>query len=223
MARPRIRRWPGCFVTFEGGEGAGKSTQLARLAAKLRSGGKDVVTTREPGGTPGAEAIRDLLVRGDVDRWTPLSEALLNFAARKDHLERLILPALTSGRWVLSDRFADSTMAYQGIAGKAGRSVIAALADMVIGDNGPDLTFMLDLPPDVGLARAAARANHENRFERKGAAFHRALRQAFLDIAADSPDRCLVIDAEQSEDLVAEQVWNAVRARLDDGRVEASP
>ena len=175
MSKPR-------FITLEGGEGGGKSTQVARLAGRLRAAGMQVVATREPGGAEGAEMIRKLLIEGDPGRWDAMSEMLLHFAARRDHLRRTVLPALERGHWVISDRFADSTMAYQGVAQGVGREAVEALYRLVIGDLRPDLTFILDVPVDTGLGRVAARGP-DNRYERMGADFHQRLRQAFLDIA----------------------------------------
>ena len=200
----------GRFITFEGGEGAGKSTQSHRLVAALGGIGIDTIRTREPGGSPGAEAIRDLLVRGAVDRWEPLSEALLHSAARHEHLARTVRPALDAGRWVVCDRFADSTMAYQGYGHRLGRPPVQALQALVVGDTMPDLTLILDLPAEDGLARAARSAGVEDRYERMGEAFHRRLRQGFLDIAAHEPRRCAVIDARPDVD----SVWQAVRATV---------
>ena len=204
----------GILITFEGGEGAGKSTQVHRLADRLREQGLEVVVTREPGGSPGAEAIRGLLVSGEVDRWSAVSEALLMNAARRDHVEKLIAPALARGDVVICDRFADSTRAYQGVAGGAAPELIAMLESEVVGDCRPDLTLVLDLPVEIGLARAAGRGDLEARFEAKGAAFHTAIRQAFLDIAAAEPARCVVVDASTSPDVVAEAVWTAVERRI---------
>lgn len=204
----------GRFITFEGGEGGGKSTQLRRLTERLSGAGHEVVATREPGGSPGAEAIRDLLVRGEADRWSAMTETLLMYAARRDHVERVIGPALARGAWVLCDRFADSTRAYQGTAGGTDPAFIAALETHVLDGVRPDLTLILDLPPQTGLARAASRAGAETRFESKGEAFHSRLRQAFLDIAAAEPERCCVIDATQSLDAVSLSIWLALEERL---------
>jgi len=203
----------GRFITFEGGEGAGKSTQLRRLAARLAPG-REVVATREPGGSPGAESIRDLLVNGAADRWSPVTETLLMYAARRDHVERVITPALARGAWVVCDRFADSTRAYQGAAGGTDPLLISSLETYVLAGVRPDLTLILDLPTEAGLARAGGRGDAESRFESKGVAFHERLRAAFLDIARAEPDRCAVIDAAQDEDTVAAAVWEAVGARL---------
>ena len=204
----------GRFITFEGGEGAGKSTQVRRLADRLDSRDIDVLATREPGGTPGGEAIRDLLVRGETDRWTPLAEALLNYAARQEHLERIIGPALAAGQWVISDRFADSTLAYQGMAGDVGRDAILTLDQMVVGNRKPDLTFILDVPVQHGLDRTIRRPDNEDRFERMDGLFHERLRQAFLIIAEEAPNRCVVIDGTGPVDDVAEAVWQAVTERF---------
>ena len=204
----------GRFISFEGGEGAGKTTQIRRLSERLAPTVGEVVLTREPGGSAGAEALRDLLVRGDTDRWSPMSETLILYAAREDHLERLIRPALARGAWVLSDRFADSTRAYQGAGGGAPADFIAALEAAVVGGARPDLTLILDLPVDDGLARAAARGGGEERFERKGRAFHERLREGFLEIARAEPQRCVVVDAAAPPDQVSRQIWAVVRSRL---------
>lgn len=202
----------GRFITFEGGEGAGKSTQARRLADRLRAQGREVVLTREPGGSPGAEQLRALLVEGDADRWSPLSETLMMYAARADHLQRAIRPALARGAWVICDRFLDSTRAYQGAGAPPG--LIPALEHAVVGEDLPDLTLMFDLPVETGLARAGSRPGAEARFESKGLAFHQDLRAAFLAIARDEPQRCAVIDAAADIDTVAEAVWAAVAGRL---------
>lgn len=202
----------GVFITFEGGEGSGKSTQIRRLAARLEAQGRDVLVTREPGGTAEAEAIRALLVSGDVARWTAKSEALLNYAAREQHLEQVIRPALAAGRIVLCDRFMDSTRAYQGYAGGCDLHVIDALERAVVGATRPDLTLVLDLDPAAGLARAKARGDAvaEDRYERKGLAFHSKLREGFLDILRREPKRCRLVDASQAVDAVADDVWSIV-------------
>ncbi len=205
----------GRFITFEGGEGAGKSTQIRRLAARLAEGGAEVVVTREPGGSRGAETIRELLVNGDADRWSPTTEALLMYAARRDHLERTVRPALARGATVLSDRFADSTRAYQGAGGKLSAEAIAQLERFALepGD-WPVLTLILDLPVADGLKRAGARGGGEARFESKGLEFHERLRAGFLAIAAREPERCAVIDAAADIDAVAAAIWSAVSTRL---------
>jgi dTMP kinase len=204
----------GHFISFEGGEGAGKSTQIRRLAARLEGLGLAVALTREPGGSPGAESLRDLLVQGDAERWSPIAETLILYAARADHLERTIRPALAGGAFVLCDRFADSTRAYQGAGGGAPSAVITALEQAVIGPDWPDLTLILDLPVEVGLARAAGRGGAEQRFESKGVAFHDRLRAGFLAVAAAEPHRCRVIDAAAALEDVADAVWAAVRDRF---------
>jgi dTMP kinase len=207
----------GKFITFEGGEGAGKTTQLRRLVARLQTAGLKVAATREPGGSPGAEAIRDLVLKGAADRWSPISETLLMYAARRDHIERVIEPALSRGAWVVCDRFADSTRAYQGGPGGAPAGLIAALETHVLQGAPPDLTLVFDLPAETGLARAEARAGAEMRFESKGLAFHRNLRDAFMAIAAAEPERCAVIDGAGDMATIEAAVWQAVSTRLDLG------
>lgn len=203
----------GRFITFEGGEGAGKSTQLGRLADRLRAQGRAVVATREPGGSPGAEAIRDLVLNGAADRWSPVTETLLMYAARRDHIERVIQPSLARGAWVVCDRFADSTRAYQGAGGGTDPDLIAALEDQVLGETRPDLTLIFDIPPETGLRRAQARGG-EMRFESKGLEFHQRLRERFLAIARAEPDRCALIDATGAMDAVEAAIWAVVEARL---------
>jgi len=204
----------GRFITFEGGEGTGKSTQVARLVERLRGLELEVVQTREPGGSQGAEDIRNIALNGDPGRWSPVTETLLMFAARSDHLERTIRPALEAGRWVVCDRFADSSRAYQGVGGGAPAGFIEALDAAIVGDTQPDLTLIFDLPVAIGLERAFGRGLFETRFESKGLAFHERLRRGFLDIAARHPGRCRVIDADGDLDAVAARVWAAVEARL---------
>ncbi len=197
------------FVTFEGGEGTGKSTQAKLLAEKLRGQGVDVLLTREPGGTPEAEAIRNILVNGDPESLSPEAEALLNYAARDHHLRQLIRPALAAGRTVICDRFMDSTRAYQSFAGGAAPGLIDALELAIVGPTVPTLTLIFDLDPVLGLERAKGRGGAD-RFERKGLAFHQRLRAGFLDIAKANPARCKVIDASQSLEVVTHSVWKAV-------------
>jgi dTMP kinase len=203
----------GRFITLEGGEGGGKSTQVFRLADRLRRAGLQVVATREPGGAEGAEIIRKLLVSGDPGRWDAMTELLLHFAARRDHLRRTIWPALERGHWVVCDRFADSTMAYQGYGQGLGRTPVDTVYRLVVGDFKPDLTLILDLPAADGLGRADTRGG-ENRYERMDLAFHERLRQGFLEIARGEPERCVVIDASRPIDTVAEAIAAAVRSRL---------
>lgn len=208
----------GRFITFEGGEGAGKSTQVRRLVTRLEAAGIEVVATREPGGSPGAEAIRALVLTGSADRWSPITETLLMYGARRDHIERTITPALERGAWVVCDRFADSTRAYQGGAGDVAPELIAALEAHVLGTVRPDLTLVFDLPVDVGLARAEVHAKDsghaETRFESKGLAFHERLRTAFRQIAAAEPERCVLVDAAGTIETVESDVWTAVSDRL---------
>ncbi len=204
------------FITFEGGEGAGKSTQADKLRARLEDKGVDVLVTREPGGAPSAEEIRALLVTGEPDRWTPLTEALLHTAARQEHLENTVRPALASGRWVLCDRFYDSTMAYQGYAQGLGKGLVEQLNALVVRDTVPDLTLVFDLPVEQGLSRAQIREGNEDRYERMGQSFHEALRSAFLDIARENASRCELLDASQSIDQIAGRVWKIVEARYFD-------
>lgn len=206
----------GRFITFEGGEGAGKSTQLRLLAQALEARGLSVLTTREPGGSPGAEAIRTLLVTGETGRWDGLTEALLHYAARRDHLRCTILPALAAGTWVLCDRFNDSTLAYQGFGHGAERAGLDALYRMVAGDLRPDLTLILDLPVEQGLARAGLRngTGDEDRYERMDRSFHQRLRQGFRSIAEAEPARCAVIDATPGTEEVQAAILATVLARL---------
>lgn len=204
----------GLFVTFEGGEGAGKSTQIARLATRLTSMGHEVTVTREPGGTPEAEAVRHLLVSGNVGRWSPKAEALLNYAARDSHLDAVIRPALGRGAIVLCDRFMDSTRAYQGYAGQVELSFIDQLEHAIVGATKPALTLIFDLDPDLGLARARSRGEGEDRYERKGLAFHHRLRDGFLKILQRDPGRCRLVDASQTIGEVEASVWSIVSSRL---------
>jgi dTMP kinase len=204
----------GRFISFEGGEGAGKSTQARRLAAALEKRGISCVITREPGGSPGAEDIRKLLVNGEPRRWEALTETLLLYAARADHVARTIKPAMEQGRWVLCDRFADSSYAYQGAGRGIDRETVRRIEAVAIGDFKPDLTFILDLPAEEGLNRANARASAETRFEQFDIGFHERLRQAFLEIARRAPDRCRVIDAGADENTVAQAIWKAAAARF---------
>ncbi|HWY61445.1 MAG TPA: dTMP kinase [Rhizomicrobium sp.] len=205
----------GFFITLEGGEGVGKSTQIKRLAAALTQKNIAVVTTREPGGSPGAEEIRGLLVNGAPGRWDALTETLLVYAARADHVKRTIGPALLAGTWVICDRFADSTYAYQGAGRGLQRETIRRIDSVVLDDFKPDLTLMLDLDVETGLKRANARGPLESRFEKFDRDFHERLRQAFLDIARRNPDRCQLIDAAGDEDAVAAAIWAIVARRFD--------
>lgn len=204
----------GRFVTLEGGEGAGKSTQLRLLADALRAAGLEVVATREPGGSPGAEQIRELLVNGAVGRWDAVTEALLHFAARRDHLTKTVWPALDRGSWVVSDRFADSTRAYQGYGHGLDLATIDRLYTVTVGDFAPDLTIVLDLPVEAGLRRAADRAGGEDRYEKMDLGFHRRLRDGFLAIARAAPERCLVVDADRPVAEVQRSIRVAIGERL---------
>lgn len=202
----------GVFLSFEGIDGSGKSTQARRLAEALREMGRTVTLTREPGGSPGAEDIRRLVLTGDPDRWSPETEILLFTAARRDHLERTIRPALARGEIVITDRFADSTRMYQGLRGPALREVVDRLHDLMIGTE-PDLTVLIDIDPALGLARAHARAGDEMRFEEMGLATQAKMRTGFLDLAANAP-RFAVIDGARDPDTVAVDVLATVLARL---------
>jgi len=204
----------GKFITFEGGEGSGKSTQTRLLAEALRTTGREVVLTREPGGSEGAESIRRLIVEGDAGRWDPVTETLLFAAARRDHVERLIRPSLDMGIWIICDRFIDSTVAYQGYGGGVDMNFIESLTDAAVGDLRPDLTIILDLAAERGLARADRRGSGEDRFERMATDFHRRLREGFLAIARKEPDRCVVVSAQGEIPDIHAQVRAAVTERL---------
>jgi dTMP kinase len=203
------------FITFEGGEGGGKSTHARRLAETLRAEGRDVVVTREPGGSPGAELLRKLLVSGETARWSPEAEALLNYAARDSHLNEIVRPALKRGAIVLCDRFMDSTRAYQGYAGGCDMALIDALERAIVRDTRPRLTLILDIDPAHGLERAKGRGEAaEDRFERKGLEFHQRLREGFLHIAHANPGRCKIIDTKDPVEEVTAQVERFVRMVL---------
>ena len=203
------------FITLEGGEGAGKSTQLKRLAASFAAAGVPAITTREPGGSAGGEAIRGLVVSGSVDAWHPATESLLFMAARLDHLETKINPALAAGQWVLCDRFYDSTYIYQGVAKQVGTAWLDQLYALLFGNQAPDLTLLLDLPPTVGLARADKRGNvAESRFEQMELAFHETLRAGFLGLAKQHPERIKTIDATADAEKVHVQIIETINARF---------
>jgi dTMP kinase len=204
----------GRFITLEGGEGAGKSTQVARLASWLESRQRAVLATREPGGSPGAEMVRKLLVEGPTERWDGTTEALLHFAARRDHLRATVWPALKRGTWVISDRFADSTRAYQGNGHGIDPALLDRLYAIAVGDFRPDLTLILDLPVETGLARAARRRGAEMRYESLPRTFHDRVRAGYLEIAAHEPKRCVVIDASQDIDAIAGAIARTVGERL---------
>lgn len=211
----------GKFVTLEGGEGSGKSTQAAHLVEALTARNIPVIRTREPGGTPKAERLRAVLLQGKAAQYGPMGEAILFSAARLDHLETLIRPALANGTWVICDRFADSTRAYQGAAGALDTATIDALERVVVGTTRPDLTLILDIPPEIGLARAGRRLAQQSgssegldRFERDSLRIHTARREAFLAIAAAEPERCAVLDATKDAETLASEIWELVEARL---------
>ena len=212
----------GVFITFEGGEGAGKSTQVRLLAERVRALGREVITTREPGGTEMAERIRALLVNGEPEALSSTAEALLNYAARDDHLRQVIRPALARGAVVISDRFHDSTRAYQAYAGNCPLTLVKALERDVLVDTWPQRTIILDIDPEQGLGRTRQRMGQqgrgaeaaEDRFERFGLVFHQKLRQAFLRIAQENPQRCVIIDAARPVEEVAADVWAVVHPLL---------
>jgi dTMP kinase len=204
----------GRLITVEGGEGAGKSTQVDLLMMALARAGVPAQRTREPGGSEGAEAIRRLLLEGASERWDAIGEALLFYAARRDHVARLIEPALDQGGWVVCDRFADSTLAYQGYGRGLPFADLRALHRFALGEFAPDLTLILDLPVEEGLARAARRSGSADRFERLDHAFHQRLREGFHQIAAAEPQRCVLIDASGGIDQVHRAVLATVAARL---------
>jgi dTMP kinase len=206
----------GQFITFEGGEGAGKSTQASLLAERLRKLGIGVELTREPGGSPGAEIIRYVLLSGAAKPLGAEIETMLFAAARDEHLNNTIRPALARGHWVICDRFADSTRVYQGALGEVDPRMIRALERLTVGRTKPSLTFILDLPPEIGLKRASKRRGQgqADRFEQENLAFHQKLREAFRKIAQEEPERCVLLDATEEPDYIADQIWRAVEERL---------
>ena len=218
MAETKIKRAPGRgrFITFEGGEGSGKSTQIKKLAERLEASSLRALITREPGGSPGAEIIRHLVLSGMGRLLGPDAETLLFAAARDDHVRTVIQPALGRGTWVLCDRFSDSTRVYQGRLGHVSPELLNALQRVTIGDLKPDLTFILDVPVEVGLNRAAVRRGNSapDRFESEDVRFHQELREGYREIAAAEPERCVLIDATADVDTVAAQIWAVLRARL---------
>ena len=220
--RPGLKA-QGKFISLEGGEGAGKTTQIKMLADTLKAAGFDPVITREPGGAPGAEMIRSLLVEGDIDRWQPMTEALLHFAARLEHVRETIAPALEEGQWVVSDRFSDSTIAYQGYGHDLGQETMARLHELVLGGFQTDLTLILDIPVEAGLARAGKReagkieageSAGEDRYERMDLDFHQRLRDGFLGIARRNSERCLIVDADQAPDQIHTLIREIVQNRF---------
>jgi dTMP kinase len=214
----------GHFISFEGGEGTGKSTHAKLLAERLRGLAINVVLTREPGGSVGAEIIRHVLLSGAAQPFGPDAEAILFAAARADHVDTTIRPALERGDWVICDRFIDSTRVYQGLVGQVDPRIIRALERVSVGHTIPDLTLVLDVPPQVGLERASARRGGESadRFEQEALDFHVKLRGAFHAAAAQAPDRCVLIDAQRPKDRVAEEIWTIVQNRLDPGAARPS-
>ena len=211
----------GKFISFEGGEGTGKSTQVKILRDQLAAQGINVVLTREPGGAPGAEEIRQLLLTGDPDKWVPMTEVLLFYAARVDHLHRTVLPALEAGKWVITDRYADSTFAYQGAGHGLGADVIKDIHRITTNDFWPDMTILLDSDPEQGLSRATLReaelseGEREDRFEKMTRDYHDRLRHAFLDLAQNNPDRYRVVSADGDIPSVAERIWHQVTTTFD--------
>lgn len=205
----------GRFITFEGGEGCGKSTQISRLVRRLRQAGLSVVQTREPGGSPQAEAIRDFILQGHAEKKGPRAEAMLFAAARMDHVARKIAPALEAGKWVVSDRFMDSTRIYQGQA--VDSKTIDLLEKIAVGDNRPDLTFVLDVPAEEGMRRAHIRSEgaQKDRFEKEELALHEARRAGFLALANSNPDRIMIIDGTQDAKSVARKIWDICQQRFD--------
>ena len=218
MAETAVKRSPGRgrFITFEGGEGSGKSTQIKTLAERLDAVKLRAIVTREPGGSPGAEIIRHLVLSGMGKLLGPDAETLLFAAARDDHVRTVIRPALSQGIWVLCDRFSDSTRAYQGRLGNVSPEFLNAMERVTIGDLKPDLTFILDVPVEIGMQRAAARrgTGAPDRFEAEDVRFHRQLREAYRQIAADEPRRCVLIDTSADPGTVAAMIWTALRERL---------
>jgi dTMP kinase len=207
----------GHFITFEGGEGAGKSTQVALLAERLKGFGINVHVTREPGGSPGAEVIRHVLLSGVAKTLGAEAETMLFASAREDHVINTIRPALARGQWVISDRFADSTRVYQGILGQVDARLIRRLEKLTVGDTRPELTIILDLPAEVGMVRADARRGKAkaDRFESESPEFHQKLRDAYRQLSMEEPERCVLIDASAPRETVSKAIWDAVDARFD--------
>ncbi|HEX9073057.1 MAG TPA: dTMP kinase [Pseudolabrys sp.] len=222
MTEKRLARLRGHFITFEGGEGSGKSTHAATLAQRLKSLGLKVVLTREPGGSTGAEIIRHILLSGIAKPLGAETEAILFAAARDDHVRNTILPGLNSGHWVICDRFIDSTRVYQGALGNVDQRLIRSLERVTVGSAVPELTFILDVPVKVGLARAKSRRGKSiaDRFEAESNEFHEKLRQAYRALATDEPKRCIVVDGRAPREVVADHIWSIVQERLRPERAE---
>ena len=211
MAKTTLQK----FITLEGGEGTGKSTLQNTLAERLISKGFEVVSTREPGGTPLAEAVRELALHPpNSETWSPMAEALLMNAARSDHLEKLIRPALSAGKWIICDRFSDSTRVYQSVKGGVSMDVLKSMESSVLGDTTPGLTFVLDAPLEATSRRRTERGGQTDAFEKRDEEFHHAVRQQFITLAKAEPSRCCLIDATQPADTVAEAVWTEITARF---------
>lgn len=210
----QTQKRPGKFITLEGGDGSGKSTQSRLLAEFLQEKEIDTLLTREPGGAPGADEIRELILTGEPDRWDAIGETLLFYASRRNHLRLTIWPALDEGRWVISDRFADSTMAYQGYGNQLGEEAVQKIHDFAVGDFKPDLTFIFSLPVEEGLQRTMGRTHNEDRFEKMDLAFHERLRDGFQNIARQNPDRCVLIDATRSVEDIQQELRDILTTRL---------
>jgi len=204
---------PGKFITLEGGDGSGKSTQAKQLAQFLKDQGKEVVLTREPGGAPGADEIRELILTGDPDRWDVVGETLLFYASRRNHLRLTVWPALAAGKWVISDRFADSTMAYQGYGNQMGIADVQKIHDVSVGTFEPDLTYILDIEVEAGLRRTMGRDHNEDRFERMDLAFHERMRQGFFKIAEKNSHRCVIVEADRDIDVIQTEMRNVMKDR----------
>ena len=207
-------QFPGKFITLEGGDGSGKSTQARLLSEFLANNSINTLLTREPGGAPGADEIRELILTGEPDRWDAVGETLLFYASRRNHLRLAVWPALEKGQWVISDRFSDSTMAYQGYGNQLGEDVVQQVHDFAVGKFKPDLTFIFDMPAKEGLRRTDDRLHNEDRFEKMDIAFHERLRDGFLDIAQKNPDRCVVIDATKPIDSIQAELRRIIQERL---------
>jgi len=202
------------FITFEGGDGSGKSTQVNLLFNYLISKKIDTIKTREPGGTPSAEALRELLIKGEIDKWQPITEALLMWAARFEHIGEVINPSIEMGKTVICDRFYDSTYAYQGIAHNLGLEKMIDLKNLIIGNIEPSVTFIMDIDPEIGLERTRDRGNSENRFENFDLDFHKKIRKAFLDIANKYKDRCVLVNAELSQNEISNIIVKEINKRM---------